>query len=68
MTLYVVRSQGVEGHVTVEWRTKELTAKSNNKIPPDFVVSRNTSEYLGLVSQRVLDFLQVLLSKVLYED
>ena len=37
--LLVVRAQGCQGEVSVEWRTTDDTAKSSGKNPPDFTVS-----------------------------
>ena len=37
--LLVVRAQGYQGDISVEWRTTDDTAKSSGKNPPDFTVS-----------------------------
>ncbi|XP_053405379.1 adhesion G-protein coupled receptor V1-like [Mercenaria mercenaria] len=37
--LLVVRAQGYQGEVTVEWKTTDGTAKSFGKTPPDYSVS-----------------------------
>lgn len=38
-SLVVLRAQGTLGYVEAEWRTKDLTALSQGKTPPDYVVS-----------------------------
>jgi hypothetical protein len=35
----VVRAQGYQGEITVEWKTTDGTAKSFGKTPPDYSVS-----------------------------
>ena len=42
ISLQVVRAQGLDGQVSVEWITIDGSARSSGKIPPDFVV-RGTS-------------------------
>ena len=37
--LVVVRAQGTLGEIRAEWRTKDITALSEGKSPPDYVVS-----------------------------
>ena len=41
--LVVQRAQGTLGDVRAEWRTKDITALSEGKSPPDYVVSVSVS-------------------------
>ena len=50
--LLVLRAQGYQGEVSVEWRTTDDTAKSSGKNPPDFTVSIAVSSHLSGVARK----------------